>query len=138
VKAFVGTVAIAVLALVGCGDDGGSETEETVGDGDEAVLSSYEDIASLNDDLAAGGIECALEYEGLTDDTKEISQCTIEGSQAILTVWYDTSLLEEIVAPPEGEPPPGVAYGENWSVELTSGDEAVARSIAEAAGGTAT
>jgi hypothetical protein len=31
-----------------------------------------------------------------------------------------------------------VAYGENWSVELTSGDEAVARSIAEAAGGTAT
>jgi hypothetical protein len=136
VKAFVATVAIAVLALAGCGDDGGGDSGGTDGTDAAPELSSYETVSDLNDALASGGVECNLEYEGLTDDTHEISQCTIDGGQAILTVWYDDSLLQEFVAPEGVDPPEAVAYGDNWTVEASTPETAA--TVAEAAGGTTT
>ena len=123
-KARLATVAIALLLLgAACGDDGGGEDsgDDTSPDTSEAQadLSSYDTVADLKDALSAEGIECTLEYEGLVDEDKEISQCTIEGSQAFLTIWFDTAFVQEIVAPEGVEPPTAVAYGENWTVELT-------------------
>ncbi len=137
--ALLATVAIALLALGACssgddgGDDGGADTTEA---GTTEDLSSYETIAALNEDLAAAGIECTLEYEGLVDDTREISQCTIDGGQAVLTVWYDEALQDAFLAPEGAEPPAAVAYGANWTVETT--DPATATAVADAAGGTTT
>ena len=93
-------------------------------------------ISDLNEDLAAGGIECELEYEGLADEVRELSQCTIDGGLAILTIWYDDGLMNDFLAPEGAEPPVAVAYGEDWTVELT--DPATAATVAEAAGGTTT
>ena len=143
-KARLATVAIGLLVLgAGCGDDGGGSsgdddtapdtTEEQGGD-----LTSYDTVADLNASLADAGIDCQLEYEGLVDEDKEISQCTIEGSQAFLTIWYDTAFVDDIVAPEGVEAPAGVAYGENWTVELTPPTPETASAIADAAGGTTT
>lgn len=132
-------LALALLALAACGGDdggGGEPAADTAGDGAATELSSFDTITELNDELSAAGIACALEYEGLVDDTREISQCTIDGGQAILTVWYDAELQEAFLAPEGAEPPAAVAYGENWSVETS--DAATAASVAEAAGGTTT
>ncbi len=137
-KATLATVVIALLTLAGCGgDDGGGEATDTTSGSEttEATtedLSSYETITELNDDLGAAGIECTLEYEGLVDEVREISQCPIDGAPAILTVWYDDGLLTEFLA----TDPAAVAYGANWTVELS--DPATATSVADAAGGTTT
>jgi hypothetical protein len=140
VKASLATVAIALLTLSACGGDdadsttdadGTTPTSETAAD-----LSSYDTVSDLNDALGAGGVECELEYEGLTDEVRELSQCTIDGNQAILTIWYDDGLMNDFIAPEGAEPPLAVAYGEDWTVELT--DPATAATVAEAAGGTTT
>jgi hypothetical protein len=137
VKALLATVAIAILALAACSDDsgggdsGGATTTEA-----SAELSSYETISDLNETLAAGGIDCPLEYEGLTDDIHETSICTIDGEQAFLDVWFDAADLAALVAPEGSAPPAAVAYGANWSVQ-TSTPELAAR-VADAAGGTTT
>ena len=140
VKASLATVAVALLALGACsGDDGGSTDDPdgtTPSTEAETELSSYATISDLNEDLAAGGIECALDYEGLVDEVRELSQCTIDGGQAILTIWYDDGLMNEFLAPEGAAPPVAVAYGEDWTVELT--DPATAATVAEAAGGTTT
>jgi hypothetical protein len=144
VKARLATVAIALLVLgAGCSDDGGgsADPEDTSPDTTEAPggdLSSFDTVADLNSSLSDAGIECTLEYEGLVDEDKEISQCTIEGSQAFLTIWFDTAFVQDIVAPEGLEPPAGVAYGENWTVELTPPTPETATAIADAAGGTTT
>jgi len=139
-KTSLATVAIALLTLSACGgddsggstaDDGGTETTQAGVD-----LTSYETVSDLNDALAAGGVQCELEYEGLVDEIRELSQCTIDGGQAILTIWYDEDLQNEFLAPEGAEPPTAVAYGEDWTVELT--DPATAATVAEAAGGTTT
>lgn len=139
-KASLATVAIALLTLSACGgDDSGGTTDPdsaTPTSAAEAELTSYETVSDLNDALAAGGIQCELEYEGLVDEIRELSQCTIDGGQAILTIWYDDALLNEFLAPEGAEPPAAVAYGEDWTVELT--DAATASTVAEAAGGTTT
>jgi ABC-type glycerol-3-phosphate transport system substrate-binding protein len=140
VKASLATVAIALLVLSACGgddsggstaDDGGTETTAASAD-----LTSYETVSDLNDALAAAGVQCELEYEGLVDEIRELSQCTIDGGQAILTIWYDDDLMNEFLAPEGADPPAAVAYGEDWTVELT--DPATAATVAEAAGGTTT
>ena len=143
VKARLATVAIALLLLgAACGgDDGGGGGDDTSPDTTEeqgADLSSFETVADLNASLSDAGIQCSLEYEGLRDEDKEISQCTIEGSQAFLTIWYDTAFVQEIVAPEGAEAPAAVAYGENWTVELTPPTPETAAAIADAAGGTTT
>lgn len=95
-------------------------------------------MADLNAAITGGGLACTLEYEGLVDDDKEQSICTIEGSQAFLTIWFDESFVQEIVAPAEGEIPAGVAYGQNWTVETSPPSAETATAVAEAAGGAAT
>ena len=140
-KASLATVAIALLTLAACGgdDDGSSSEAEPGSDTTEATaedLSSYETVSDLNDALAAADIECALEYEGLVDEVRELSQCTIEGGQAILTIWYDDGLFQDFIAPEDGTPPAAVAYGDGWTVELTA--PAAAAAVADAAGGTTT
>ena len=143
-KASLATVAIALLLLgAGCGGDDGGEDPDTGSSADTteatgADLSSYETVADLAADLEAGGLSCTLEYEGLVDDDKEQSICTIDGSQAFLTIWFDETFVTEIVAPEGLEAPAGVAYGTNWTVELTPPDAATAATVADAAGGTTT
>ena len=137
VKATLATLAIVVLALTSCGgdDDGGSADTGASSEGTQVAvedLSSYETVADLNAALAADGIDCTLEYEGLVDEVRELSQCTIEGGQAILTIWYDDGLFTDFV----GGTPAAVAYGENWTVELA--DPTVVATVADAAGGTTT
>lgn len=140
VKASLATVAIALLALTACGGDDGGEaaTTDTAPDSTEAPaedLSSYETVADLNEDLGAAGIECTLEYEGLVDEVREISQCTMNGGQANLTIWYDDELRDAEIAA-GSEPGIAVAYGDNWTVVVT--DPVTAAAVAEAAGGAAT
>lgn len=130
------TVAIATLTLAACGDDGGGSSDTTAATAEDGGgdLSSYEDVASIAEDLNAAGITCDLEYEGLEDESRETSLCTIEGTPAQLSVWKDEALLEEFVG--SDPPPAAVAYGANWSVEL--GTPAAAADVAEATGGTTT
>ena len=145
-KAPLATVTIALLLLgAGCGgDDGGGGDDASTDTGADTTeapsedLSSYDTVAALNETLSGAGIECPLDYEGLVDEDKEISQCTIDGAQAYLTIWFDESFVQEIVAPATGEPPAGVAYGQNWTVELTPATPETATAIADAAGGTTT
>jgi hypothetical protein len=135
VKAALAAAVVALLVLSACGgdDSGGGDADDdgaATSTAAEAELSSYETVADLNEVLTGAGIECNLDYEGLVDEDKEISQCTIEGAQAYLTIWFDEATVAEITDPQ----PPGVAFGQNWTVELTNGDEATAASVAAAAG----
>ncbi len=131
------TVAIAVLALAACsGDSGGGDDQAPDGTEGSPELSSYDTITDLNEALAAGGIDCPLEYAGLTDDIHETSICTIDGEQAFLDIWFDDADLDLLVAPDEGTAPAAVAYGDNWSVQTSTPE--LAAQIADAAGGTTT
>ena len=74
VKASLATVAIALLTLSACGGDDGGGTTDSDGTTATSVagadLSSYDTVSDLNDALGAGGVECELEYEGLTDEIR--------------------------------------------------------------------
>lgn len=134
-----------LLLLGACTDDGdgdadddGTEEDSTgAEDGsgvDLSALSSYETITAMNDDLGAAGISCVLEYEGLVDDTgKEVSLCTIDGQQAQLTVYPDSTTVEALVS--TDTPIGSIAYGQNWTVQVDT--PATAESIATALGGEA-
>jgi len=135
----------ALLLLGGCGDDddagnGGGDTTAAPADGgetaDRSELSSFDTVTAMNEELTAAGIGCTLEYEGLRDAQREISQCTIEGEQAILTVWLDEEVFDAFLAPEEGPPPVAVAYGANWTVELATPENA--QTVADALGGAIT
>jgi len=110
---------------------GGPSTED---------LSSYDTIADLNADLTAGGVDCQLEYEGLTDDDgNEVSQCTIDGTQAFLYIWADPADVSAVVEAHAADTDVALAYGANWTVELNppgASTAATATAIADAAGGT--
>lgn len=114
---------LVALALLGsaCGDDGG-------GDGSEG--SSYETITALNEDLAAAGITCDLEYEGLKDADREISQCVIDGEATTLNIWYNDELRQAVIDG-SGET---VAYGADWTVQVSTPE--TAQQVADALGGT--
>ncbi|MEL7207035.1 MAG: hypothetical protein AAGK32_02180 [Actinomycetota bacterium] len=116
---------LAVLAFLtvltaGCGgDDGGGDSD----------ASTYEDVASLNSELARAGIDCALEYEGLQDADKEISTCVIAGEQATISIWFNQGLQDAVVEA-SGDT---VAYGGNWTVQVSTAGNAT--TLAEALGG---
>lgn len=142
--AFVPVLGLALLA--GCSDDDGDAdegagTEESDSTGaedgsgvDVSALPAFENITALNDVLAGAGISCALEYEGLVDDTgKEVSICVIDGQQAQLTVYPDSSTVETLVA--ADTTIGALAYGQNWTVQVDTG--ATAEAIATALGGEA-
>ena len=131
-----------VVGLAACGDDddsdgGGNGTETTAapedGESPGADGSEFEDIASLRDALGEAGIACDLEYEGLADDDREVSQCVIEGEQAVISIWYDPTLRDEVVAGAESLGGAAMAAGANWTVEVATGP--VAERVAEALDG---
>ena len=136
---------IPLLLLAACteddGDGDGDEGTDTsaeedgtaTGDGvDLSALPAYENITAMNTDLAAAGITCNLEYEGLVDDTgKEVSLCTIDGQQAQLTRYPDSTTVEALVS--TDAPIGAIAYGQNWTVQVDTPETAA--SIATALGG---
>lgn len=133
------------LVAVGCGDDDDAPAADSppeVGTDDGADITSEDeeanqiatvaDLALLLDDVAGG---CALEYEGLVDDQREVSICTLGDEIAELSVWEDTDALDAVVASAEGSGDPVVA-GPNWTVDVTG--TALAGDVAEATGGSVT
>jgi hypothetical protein len=59
--------------------------------------------------------------------------------QAIIYIWAEPGTVDEIVTAHEADEQVSLAYGANWTVELTSAGENVpdvATAIADAAGGT--
>ena len=122
-------VVLAAVVLIGsaCGDDGSGTASS--GGGASSDGSSYETITALNDDLAAAGITCELEYEGLTDADREISQCVINDEQASLNIWFNDGLRQAII----DAAPTTVAYGANWTVEVATPE--TARELADALNG---
>jgi hypothetical protein len=134
----------AVALLAGCSDDsdsgsddeGGSETTEAAGgEADVSGLPAFDTITALNEVLGGAGIACALEYEGLVDDTgKEVSICVIDGQQAQLTVYPDSSTVETLVG--ADTTIGALAYGQNWTVQVDQA--ATADAIAAALGGEST
>jgi hypothetical protein len=132
-----------VLGLAACGDDdggaegtdGGSATTQADGGSDApgGDGSEFDDVAALRDELVANGIECELDYEGLADEEREVSQCVIEGEQAVISIWYDPALRDEVVNAAADLPQAALATGANWTVEVTSA--AVAQTVADALGG---
>ena len=133
----------------GCGDDGGggddaassssSESSPATTAAPAADLASFDTIADLHDAITAGGVQCELEYEGLTDDDgNEVSTCTIDGNQAFLSIFADPTTVDEVVAAHEADASVALAYGGNWTIELTPPSEATATTaaaIADATGG---
>ena len=117
-------LALAFL-MTACGDDGGGE-----GDDGGSSGSSYETVTALNGDLAAADITCELEYEGLKDADREISQCVIDGEQAVLNIWFNEE-LQQAVIDQSGDT---VAYGANWTVQVSTPE--TARKVADALDGT--
>jgi hypothetical protein len=134
---------VPMLLLAACtdgdDDDGttaeedSTDTEDGAGtDVDVSSLPAYDDITAMNADLAAAGITCNLEYEGLVDDTgKEVSLCTIDGQQAQLTRYPDSTTVEALVA--TDTPIGAIAYGQNWTVQIDT--PATAEAVATALGG---
>ena len=117
-------ILLALALLVGaCGDDGD-------GDGGGSSGSSYDTVTALNADLAAAGITCELEYEGLKDADREISQCVIDGEQAILNIWFNEELQQAVI----DQSGATVAYGANWTVQVSTSETAA--KVADALDGT--
>ena len=117
------------------GGDSGSDTTAASGGADSVDLSglpAYDTITALNEDLAAGGVSCTLEYEGLVDsDGKEVSLCTINGEQAQISVYPDSTTVQALV---EADATLGaLVYGQNWTVQLDT--EPTAQTVATALGG---
>ena len=115
-----------VLVAAGCGSDGTDTTQATsttaesdvaVSPDDRADLSTYDSVDAIDQALAGGGMTCGLEYEGLQDEEREISQCVLNGEQAILSVWVDEAPQDTFLGSlPAG--PASVAFGNNWTIEV--------------------
>jgi hypothetical protein len=93
--------------------------------------SSYPTVAALADDLAAAGIGCELEYEGLRDGEREVSTCTIDGEFALLQIWDEPELVHDLMAQEAAIAPQ--AFGANWIIDVETG--AMAARLAEALDG---
>ena len=137
---------LSVVLLGACssdddGDGGSGTTAESDSTGaedgsgaDVSGLPAYEDITTMAADLATAGITCTLEYEGLVDDTgKEVSICVIDGQQAQLTRYPDSTTVEALVS--TDTPIGAIAYGQNWTVQVDT--LATAQAVATALGGEA-
>jgi hypothetical protein len=137
---------LACVALpLACGedegtDDGGSETT-AVDDSDDttpegAELSSYENLEALVDALTDAGYDCALEYEGLEDDGRTVSLCTLvppesdAGSQATLNIWEDPARVAALASSTATEL---TVYGDNWTIDTR--EAATAAAVADVLGG---
>jgi hypothetical protein len=124
-------LAIAVLLLASCGDDDSGNADEADGD---TGGSTYESVADLATDLDDAGLTCSLEYEGLVDDQREVSLCSVNGEYTELSVWTETSAAASAAAAADEADDP-LAAGANWTVDVDTADTAVA--VADALDGTA-
>lgn len=117
--------AVLALPLIACGDDGGDDGPESG--------SSYDTVAAMAEDLTDAGLTCTLEYEGLRDDQREVSLCTLQDELAELSVWSDPADAASTAdrADEDGNP---LAAGANWTVDVETVDTATA--VAEALDGT--
>lgn len=134
-SALLAPALLVAAVLAGCGDDdagGDGAPDDPDPTADTASDSRYDDVAALAADLdgVAGG--CTLEYEGLVDDQRELSVCTLGDEIAELSVWDDDAALDALVdaAEESGDP---VVTGENWSVDVA--DTGLAAEVADATGG---
>jgi hypothetical protein len=118
-----------VGAATGCGGTGGTAPATTAA----PALSSIPTVAELARRLQAKGIACQLEYEGLRQDDKTLSLCTIGEGQATLTIWDKPEVLQKFLAADVGAKG-ATAVGANWTVDVDS--PATAKQVAEALGGT--
>lgn len=105
-----------------CGDDDGAADQPD----------RYRDVGALAARLDGIAEGCTLEYEGLVDDQREVSVCTLDGEVAELSVWTDLSALEALVddAKSSGDP---LVSGPNWTVDVVDPD--LASRVADATGG---
>lgn len=126
---------LAVGAAVGgaCSDDADDPSPVT-GGAPTSERTTYDDVAELATALDAGGLDCPLEYEGLTDSGKELSLCTISGEQATITIWFDPARVDAFLAGVDASGPGATAVGANWTVDVVSVE--LATDIAEVLGGT--
>lgn len=118
----IALAAALTLVAVACGDDD-----------DATSAGSVDDVQALAAQLDGVADGCALEYEGLVDDEREISICTLGDEVAELAVWSDTGALDELASRTDGSGDP-LVIGPNWSIDVR--DETLADQIAEATGGT--
>jgi len=95
--------------------------------------SSYPGVVALADALTAGGMSCTLEYEGLRDDTRELSLCTISGEQATLSIYNDPAIVDAFLASTD-DGIGSTAVGANWTIDVDS--LALATELAQVLGGT--
>jgi hypothetical protein len=135
-------LAVGALTVASCSDDGGESTDTTQGTDTTATegttdLSTYDDLDALTAALTDAGYTCVLDYEGLVDDGKTVSLCTLvppdggPGSQATLTIWDDVGRVAAFVG--SGAPTELTVFGLNWTMDLR--DAAVAAAVAEDLGG---
>jgi hypothetical protein len=111
-----GTVAalFALTSLAGCGGDDDGTGADTTRGGPEVA-----NVVGLGVLLNEAGIPCDLEYEGLVDDRREVSICQIDGGQATLTVWDDTTALDRFMTEPMSGPGATVV-GPNWTIDVAN------------------
>jgi hypothetical protein len=132
---------VVCLAAVGCtADDGTSSGSATSVPADQAsssvAVERVDDLPTFDtlDDLVAAlgdeGFACALEYDGLEDEEKVLSLCTIEEDQAQLIIWKDPGYVGEFVA--SGGATELNVYGANWTIAFS--DPATATAVADALG----
>jgi len=122
---------VVMLATTACGgSDGGDATT----DSPEPTDSSFPSVIALADALTESGLSCTLEYEGLRDDTRELSLCTVKGEQATLSIYADPSTVTAFLISPDQGGVGATAAGANWTVDVDS--EALATQIADAVDGT--
>lgn len=132
-------LAAAALVLAACSSDGGDDTSTTNSAGgdtsattaatdsgatDPADLPSYDTVADIGADL-----NCQLEYDGIVDADREYSTCVFEDEQALIYIYTDPTVVNDIVAAGA----PALAYGANWTVEVETAP--VAENVAAATGG---
>ncbi len=123
---------VMALAAFGaaCGDDDATGDASTDAPADAPPVDDVEALAERLDGVEAG---CTLEYEGLVDEQRELSICTLGDEIAELSVWSDPEALDGVVEAAEGTGDP-IVTGPNWSIDVQ--DAELADQIADATGGT--
>jgi hypothetical protein len=121
-----------LLALFPACSDDDTADDAAGGTAGSGSAPAYEDVASLAADLDGVADGCALEYEGLEEEGRQVSICTLGGEVAELSVWEDRQALDDLAAAAEDSGDP-VVVGSNWSVDVS--DPALASQVAEATGG---
>jgi hypothetical protein len=98
---------------------------------DAGSLSTQPDLATMAERLRDDGIDCVLEYEGLTDGDTTVSICVVGDTQVTLRIWDDPASVQAFVE--SGLASDRTAHGSNWTVDAR--EPQVAARVADALGG---